>query len=63
MPDDKIESMQAIRKVVHEYLASLTPAEAESLRARFGLDKQPDAQESDLRALALELASLKKRKG
>jgi DNA-directed RNA polymerase sigma subunit (sigma70/sigma32) len=60
MNDDEVESMQALRKAVHTHLKSLTPEEAKVLRARFRLDKGQDAEDDDLRALARELASLKK---
>jgi hypothetical protein len=62
MQDDKIEPMDAIRKVVHAHLMSLTPEEAKALRARYKLDQGKDAEEADLRALARELASLRKKK-
>ena len=62
MQDDEFESMDAIRKVVHTNLMSLTPEEAKALRARYKLDQGKDAEEDDLRALARELASLRKKK-
>jgi hypothetical protein len=58
------ESMEELRKKVHSYLAALTPEEGRSLRARFGLSPmgQPsDPDEAALRALAGELAKLKKK--
>jgi DNA-directed RNA polymerase sigma subunit (sigma70/sigma32) len=57
--------MATVRKEVHAILSALTPEEAKSLRARFGLDKaepSPDEEEATLRALARELVRLKKKK-
>jgi DNA-directed RNA polymerase sigma subunit (sigma70/sigma32) len=58
------KSMEDIRKKVHSYLAALTPEEAKTLRARFGLSpmgQAPDTDEEALRALAGQLARLKKK--
>ena len=61
MQDDEFESMDAIRKVVHTYLMNLTPKEAKALRARYKFGQGKDTDD-DLRALARELASLRKKK-
>jgi DNA-directed RNA polymerase sigma subunit (sigma70/sigma32) len=65
MDGKKGDWMEAIRKEVNSLLAALTPQEAEALRARFGTDdaiRVPDDEEATLRALARELAMLKKKK-
>ena len=62
MHDGKLKSMEALRKEVHTHLMNLPPEEAKSLRARFRMEKGDDAAESDLRALARELARWKKKK-
>jgi DNA-directed RNA polymerase sigma subunit (sigma70/sigma32) len=65
MTDEEHHSIEAIRKKVHSVLAALTPAEAKALRARFGigtLDQAAAAEEGTLRALARELAMLRKKK-
>jgi hypothetical protein len=61
MQNDKTKSMEAIRKMVHTHLMSLTPEEAKALRTRFGIERRKDADDGDLRALAGELARLKKK--
>ncbi len=61
MKDDKVEPMASVRKAVHAQLMSLTPEEAKALRARFRIDKGTDTEDDDLRALARELAKLKKK--
>jgi DNA-directed RNA polymerase sigma subunit (sigma70/sigma32) len=61
----KRKSVEVIRKEVHSVLATLTPAEAKALRARFGIktmDPVGAEEEATLRALARELAMLKKKK-
>jgi DNA-directed RNA polymerase sigma subunit (sigma70/sigma32) len=61
----KVTTIESMRKLVHEVLATLTPQEAKALRARFGLDAaKPDsgANEETLQALARELAMLKKKR-
>jgi DNA-directed RNA polymerase sigma subunit (sigma70/sigma32) len=65
MSDDKPKSVEAIRKEVRSVLEILTPAQAKALRSRFGIDKaepSPHEEERALRALARELARLKKKK-
>jgi DNA-directed RNA polymerase sigma subunit (sigma70/sigma32) len=65
MSDDKGTWAEAIRKDVHSLLAALTPQEAKALRARFGIDEAnrvADDEDGTLRALARELAMLKKKK-
>jgi hypothetical protein len=65
MNDEQPDWMEAIRKDVHSLLAALTPQEAEALRAQFVIDdanRIPDDDEGTLRALARELAILKKKK-
>jgi DNA-directed RNA polymerase sigma subunit (sigma70/sigma32) len=71
MSDDESKSIKIIRKGSHtvpaalSVLSSLTPQEAEALRARFGIDgtdRVPDEEEGTQRALARELAMLKKKK-
>ena len=59
------KSVESIRKEVHTLLAALTPAQAKALRARFGIktmDPVAAEEEGTLRALARELALLKKKK-
>jgi hypothetical protein len=60
MSDEPERPIDAIRKQVHAYLAALTPEEAKALRTRFGFEREPD--EEPLRALARELAKLKKKR-
>lgn len=65
MGEESNKAMEDLRKKVHSYLAGLTPEEAKALRARFGLSstgQSPDTEEEALRALAGELAKLKKKK-
>jgi DNA-directed RNA polymerase sigma subunit (sigma70/sigma32) len=64
MSDEQGKSIEAIRKQVHSYLAALTPQEAKALRARFGLSGagRSDEDEEPVRALARELARLKKKR-
>jgi DNA-directed RNA polymerase sigma subunit (sigma70/sigma32) len=65
MSDDTRKSVEAIRKEVHSFLATLTPAQAKILRARFGInfvDPVIAEEEGTLRELARELAMLKKKK-
>jgi DNA-directed RNA polymerase sigma subunit (sigma70/sigma32) len=65
MSDDKRKPMEATRKDFHSVLAALTPQQAKALRARFGIDtpgRTPDEEEGALRALARELAMLKRKK-
>ena len=64
MSDEPGKLTDAIRKQVHSYLAALTPQEARALRARFGLSAagRSDEDEEPLRALARELARLKKKR-
>jgi len=52
-----------LRKEVQSMLSSLSPGEAKTLRARFGLDtpSEEDDDEESLRALARELARLKQK--
>lgn len=51
-------------EAVREALRFLTPAEAETLRRRFGLDNRSAEGETDevLREMARELSALKKRR-
>jgi DNA-directed RNA polymerase sigma subunit (sigma70/sigma32) len=61
----KITTIESMRKLVHEVLATLTPQEAKALRARFGLDAakaDSSANEETLQTLARELAMLKKKR-
>jgi len=63
--EEERKSVEAVRKEVHSLLAALTPAQAKALRARFGIKTmEPGAaeEEGSLRALARELAMLKKKK-
>jgi DNA-directed RNA polymerase sigma subunit (sigma70/sigma32) len=65
MNDGREKSADAIRKQVLNYLAALTPQEAKVLRARFGIstvDRSNEGDEASLRALARELARLKKKR-
>ena len=64
MSDEQRKSIEGIRKQVHSYLAALTPQEAKALRTRFGFSAagRPDEDEEPLRALARELARLKKKR-
>ena len=64
MSDERGKSIDAIRKEVHSYLAALTPQEAQALRTRFGLSAAggSDEDEDPVRALARELARLKKKR-
>ena len=55
----------SMRSAVQKYLATLTPEQAQALRARFRLDTREltiDDEERALRALAGELALFKKAK-
>ena len=53
-----------LRNQVQSLLSTLSPGEAKALRARFGLDTPPEEEddEESLRALARELAALRKKK-
>ena len=64
MSDERGKSVDAIRKQVHSYLAALTPQEAKAMRARFGFSaaSRSDEDEEPVRALARELARLKKKR-
>jgi hypothetical protein len=58
MKDPKVESIEAVRKAVHEQLMSLTPEEAKALRARFRIDNGTDAVDGDLKTLLRILSPL-----
>jgi hypothetical protein len=62
--NDKRKSAEGIRNEFHDLLAALRPQQAKALRSRFGLeaDSVQGREEDDLRAIARELAQLKKRK-
>jgi DNA-directed RNA polymerase sigma subunit (sigma70/sigma32) len=63
--DDERKSLEWIRHEVHTLLAALTPAKAKALRARFGIETAESIvaeEEETLRALARELALLKKKR-
>jgi DNA-directed RNA polymerase sigma subunit (sigma70/sigma32) len=65
MDDEKANWIEMIRKEVQSLLGVLTPREAKALRARFGLDENNRVtgdEEGTLRALARELAMLKRKK-
>jgi DNA-directed RNA polymerase sigma subunit (sigma70/sigma32) len=65
MKHNKPGRVEAVRKQVHSILETLTPAEAKALRTRFGMDLAEQSAEEEgetLRALARELAMLKKKK-
>jgi DNA-directed RNA polymerase sigma subunit (sigma70/sigma32) len=56
--------LEAMRERVRTQLAALTPREAKALRVRFGLDTTDlttSEEEEALRALAQELAMLKRK--
>jgi DNA-directed RNA polymerase sigma subunit (sigma70/sigma32) len=56
--------MRNARDEIRAVLASLTPEEAQALRARFQLDRDAgrDKDEQELHAIALQLAALKRKK-
>jgi hypothetical protein len=65
MTENEREWMDRIRHKVHTLLASRTPEEARALRTRFGIgaaDPPGADEEGTLRALARELAMLKRKK-
>ena len=64
MSNDKGKSAEGIRNEIHSFLAALTPRQAKALRSRFGIeaDLVRDREEDDLRGIARELASVKKKK-
>jgi hypothetical protein len=64
MSAEKEQSADTLRNQVHSYLATLTPQEAKALRALFGLSAagRSDEDEEPIRALARELARLKKKR-
>ena len=64
MSNDKGKSAEGIRNEIHSLLAALTPQQAKALRSRFGIeaDLVQDREEDDLRGIARELASVKKKK-
>jgi DNA-directed RNA polymerase sigma subunit (sigma70/sigma32) len=56
--------MSNAKDEIRAVLAALTPEEAEALRARFQLDRNATGEKDDteLRAIALQLAALKNKK-
>jgi DNA-directed RNA polymerase sigma subunit (sigma70/sigma32) len=56
--------MSKAKDEIRAVLAALTPEEAEALRARFQLDRDPAGEKNDteLHAIALQLAALKNKK-